>query len=227
MIPKGMQAAILIAAWLLTAPSGAQSPASPDPATPVQETPAQNKPQNAPPAKSKHRNATRQQGPACEPLQQADLSPEAANATPADSPAPLVGQDVCIEAHVYDVVELADGTRFLDVCQPNVPDDRCRFTVISLAEDREQVGELRRYRDQNIQLRGTLRSLHGRMGIVLSHARQFNGGPEKFRPNPRLLRDFNAQSGQMPVRDPNLAPAGHHRSFMNTGERQALTQQKP
>jgi len=30
--------------------------------------------------------------------------------------AKLVNKHVCIDVHVYDVVELADGTRFLDVC---------------------------------------------------------------------------------------------------------------
>ncbi len=33
----------------------------------------------------------------------------------------MVDKDVCITAHVYDVVELADGTRFLDICTPATP----------------------------------------------------------------------------------------------------------
>jgi hypothetical protein len=135
---------------------------------------------------------------------------------------------MCISAHVYDVVELADGTRFLDVCPADLPDEQCRFTLLSLRIDRDDVGDLRRYRNQNIQVRGTVRSMHGRMGIIISHVRQFSGGPEKFRPNPRLLRDFNGQSDRMPVRDPNLAPSGHHRSFMNTRDQEPLTTaQKP
>jgi len=131
-------------------------------------------------------------------------------------------KDICLKAHVFDVVELTDGTRFLDVCPADTPDDECRFTLISLRIDREDVGDLRKYRDQDVKLRGIIRSTHGRMGILISHSRQFNGGPEKFKPNPKLLRDFNGQSDRMPVRDPNLAPSGRHRSFMNSSEKEDL-----
>ena len=131
-----------------------------------------------------------------------------------------------MSAHVFGVVELADGTRFLDVCPTDVPDDQCRFTFVSLRADRDAVGDLRKYRDQQVQVRGILRATHGRMGIVISHIRQFSGGPEKFKPNPRLLRDFNGQSDRMPVRDPNLAASGHRRSFMNTADKEDLPAQK-
>lgn len=131
-------------------------------------------------------------------------------------------KDVCVTAHVYDVVELSDGTRFLDVCPPNLPDDGCRFTFVSLRSDREEVGDLTRYRNQNVQVRGIIRATHGRMGIVISHMRQFRGGPEKFRPNPRLVRGFDAQSDRPPVRDPNLSAGGRHRSFMNSRDTESL-----
>lgn len=130
--------------------------------------------------------------------------------------------DVCVAAHVYDVVELADGTRFLDVCAPDISDDRCQFTLISLRSDRGEVGDLTRYRDQNVHVRGIIRSTHGRMGIVISNMRQFRGGPEKFRPNPRLVRGFGAEADRPPVRDPNLSAGGRHRSFMNSRDTEAL-----
>jgi hypothetical protein len=160
-------------------------------------------------------------GPACTPLAEITATPAPTPDQSQPAPVPL-NLDVCVKAHVFDVVELLDGTRFLDVCPPDLPDDQCRFAVVSLTVDRGEVGDLRRYRDQDIQLRGTLRRMHGRLGIVVSHARQFGGGPEKFKPNPRLLHGFNAQSDQAPIRDPNLAPAGHHRSFMNTQDKEAL-----
>jgi hypothetical protein len=131
-------------------------------------------------------------------------------------------KDICLSAHVFNVVELKDGTRFLDVCRTDLPDDLCRFTLVSMPADREDVGDLSKYRDRDVTLRGIVRATHGRMGIVISHMRQFNGGPEKFRPNPRLLRDFNGQSDRMPVRDPNLAPSGRHRSFMNSNDKEEL-----
>jgi hypothetical protein len=139
---------------------------------------------------------------------------------------PNLNQDMCVSAHVFAVVELADGTRFLDVCPADLADDQCRFTFVSLRADRDDVGDLRKYRDQEVQVRGVVRSTHGRMGIVISHVRQFSGGPEKFKPNPKLLRDFNGQSDRMPVHDPNLLSSGRHRSFMNPAEKEELPAQK-
>ena len=136
--------------------------------------------------------------------------------------ATLTSKDVCIQAHVYDVVELPDGTRFLDVCSPETPDAQCQFTIISLREDREQVGELRQFRDADVHLRGIVQPMHGRSGMVLSHARQFYGGPPKFKPNPKLLHGFSGDQSKPPISDPNLRPHGGHRSFMNTRDQEPL-----
>jgi hypothetical protein len=134
----------------------------------------------------------------------------------------LVNKDLCISAHVYEVVELPDGTRFLDVCAPETPDDKCRFTIVSLREDRQDVGELRKYRDMNVQVRGIVQPMHGRAGLVVSHARQFYGGPPKFKPNPRLARGFNAGQSRPPINDPNLHSQGGRRAFMNSRDQETL-----
>lgn len=138
----------------------------------------------------------------------------------AEAAAKLLKKDVCITAHIYDVVQLADGTRFLDVCSPQTSDDNCRFTIVSLQEDRQDVGELTKYRDKDVQVRGIVQPMHGRAGIVLSHARQFNGGPPKFKPNPLLARGFTAEDNHPPVNDPNLRSQGGRRSFMNTRDQE-------
>lgn len=130
------------------------------------------------------------------------------------------GKDVCMYAHVYDVVELADGTRFLDICSPDTPDDHCRFTIISLPIDREEVGSLLKYRDANVQIRGILQPMHGRWGMELSHVRQFYGGPPRFRPNPRLAHGFNGAQQRPAIADPNLRPHGGHRAFMNSRDQE-------
>ena len=140
----------------------------------------------------------------------------------ADQAAQMLNKDVCISAHVYEVVELPDGTRFLDVCSPQTSDDQCRFTVVSLPEDRDDVGELRKYRDEDVHLRGIVQPMHGRAGMVLSHSRQFYGGPPKFKPNPLLARGFSADEDRGPVRDPNLRPQGGRRAFMNTKDQETL-----
>jgi hypothetical protein len=138
----------------------------------------------------------------------------------ADEATRLMNKDVCVTAHIYDVVELPDGTRFLDVCTPETPDERCRFTVMSLREDRDEVGELRKYRDMDVRIRGIVRPMHGRAGMVLSHARQFYGGPPKFKPNPRLMRGFNADQSRPAISDPNLSSQGGRRAFMNSREQE-------
>ena len=140
----------------------------------------------------------------------------------ADQAATMVNKDVCVSAHIYDVVELPDGTRFLDVCSPQISDDKCRFTVVSLWEDREDVGELRKYRDMDVQVRGIVRPMHGRAGMVLNHARQFNGGPPKFKPNPRLAHGFSAEQDRPAVRDPNLSSQGGRRAFMNSRDQEKV-----
>jgi len=142
----------------------------------------------------------------------------------ADEATKLIDKDVCVSAHIYDVVELPDGTRFLDVCTPDTPDEKCRFTIVSLLEDRQEVGELRKYRDMDVQVRGIVRPMHGRAGMVLSHARQFYGGPPKFKPNPKLARGFNGEESRPPLYDPNLRSQGGRRAFMNTRDKETLPQ---
>ena len=134
----------------------------------------------------------------------------------------LLNKDVCVSAHIYDVVQLPDGTRFLDVCPPETADEQCRFTVVSYREDSAEVGELRKYRDMDVQIRGIVQPMHGRAGMILSHARQFNGGPPKFKPKPLLAHGFNAEQERPPINDPNLRSQGGRRAFMNTKEQEAL-----
>ncbi len=120
-------------------------------------------------------------------------------------------KEICLAAHVYDVVENDDGTRYLDVCRPGVPDESCRFTVVSLPSDRKEVGSLDSMRDQDVRVRGVVHTVRGQSMMLLSHARQFRDGPEKFHPNPELISGFSAGSEAMAFRDP--AMSGHkHRS---------------
>src|SRR5271163_3324916 len=127
-----------------------------------------------------------------------------------------LNQDVCIRAHVYDVIELADGTRFLDVCSPETSDAACRFTIISLRQDRKEVGDLEPLRSQQIAIRGTVHSFADRSGIILSEARQLHGGAEKFHPNPALLKGFSAADGKSAFEDPAFKSGGHHQKSSST-----------
>jgi hypothetical protein len=141
---------------------------------------------------------------------------------PVGQAAQMFNKDVCVAAHIYDVVQLSDGTRFLDLCSPETTDEQCRFTVVSYWGDRGEVGELKKYRDMDVQIRGIVQPMHGRAGMILSHSRQFNGGPPKFTPNPMLARGFNAEQERPPINDPNLKPQGGGRAFMNTKSQETL-----
>lgn len=140
---------------------------------------------------------------------------------PADEAQKFLNKDVCVSAHVYEVAKLADGTRFLDVCPPETADAECRFTIVSLRQDSDDVGELAKYRAMNVQVRGIVEPMHGRAGMVLSHARQFDGGPPKFRPNPALMRGFQGDSERPAVNDPDLRAHGGHRAFMNSRDQES------
>ncbi len=138
----------------------------------------------------------------------------------ADDASKFLNKDICITAHVYEVVELPDGTRFLDICSPETPDADCRFTIMSPYEDRDTVGQLRKYRDMDVRVRGIVRPMHGRAGMVLSHARQFYGGPPKFKPNPLLLHSFSAEQSLPAISDPNLRSHRGRRAFMNSRDQE-------
>ena len=119
------------------------------------------------------------------------------------------GQDICLTAHVYAVIDSEDGTRYLDVCPASSPDKSCLVTVISLEADRKSVGALQELADKDVRLRGVLHATEGHYYLLLSDARQLRGGPEKFRPNPQLMRGFAADSGAMAFRDPAMSSRGH------------------
>jgi hypothetical protein len=140
----------------------------------------------------------------------------------AEQASKMLNKDICVSAYVYDVVQLPDGNRFLDLCSPQTSDDDCRFTILSPWEDHELVGELAKYRDMDVQVRGIVQSMHGRAGMILSHTRQFHGGPPRFKPNRRLARGFNAEEERPPIRDPNLRAHVSTRAFMNTRDQEPM-----
>jgi hypothetical protein len=140
----------------------------------------------------------------------------AASCHPSSAAARYTGKDICISAHVYDIAQLRDGTRFLDTCTPETSDEDCRFTIASLPEDTRDVGDLRELRGKDIQLRGTVHSVNDRSLMYLSTARQLHGGAEKFHPNPALLAGFSAEQGKTPVHDPSLSGNHHFSVFRAT-----------
>ena len=123
---------------------------------------------------------------------------------------------LCVKAHVYQEINLDDGTRILDVCRPETHADQCRFAFVSLDRSRSRVGSLESFVGKEIEVRGTIRPVHGRAEILLSNAKQIritaarkNATKEEarvrrshFHPNPALLKGFDATQSRMPIADP-------------------------
>jgi hypothetical protein len=148
---------------------------------------------------------------------------------PIDKAGDHVGKKACIVAHVYDVAEIKGGTRFLDVCAPNVSDAECKFFVVSFPADRKDVGDLTALKGSDIQIRGTLHNYEGRTTIVLSLKRQLHGGDEKFEPNTQLAgSSFSALSSDKPFDDHDRA-GDHfsHVSALHTGKRDQMEIDNP
>jgi hypothetical protein len=74
----------------------------------------------------------------------------------------------------------------------------------------------------DVRIRGMVRPMHGRAGMMLSHARQFYGGPPKFKPNPKLAHGFTAEQHRPPINDPNLRSQGGRRAFMNSRDQEKM-----
>ncbi len=102
------------------------------------------------------------------------------------------------------------------------PDADCRFTIVSLKQDSGDVGELNKYREMDVNIRGVVEPMHGRAGMVLSHVRQFYGGPPKFKPNPRLVHGFQGDAERPAVNDPNLRAQAGHRAFINSRDQEPV-----
>ncbi|HWZ12560.1 MAG TPA: hypothetical protein VNX22_05410 [Acidobacteriaceae bacterium] len=127
--------------------------------------------------------------------------------TPEDTMKNL-GKNVCLRAHVYDVQETDTGTRYLDVCAPQVKDDECKFYIVSFQSDEKHVGNLEPLRNADIEIRGTVREYHGRAEIVLNDQQQLHNGKERFRPNPALSK-FDASTGHVAFKDPSASLVVH------------------
>ncbi|MGC9291214.1 MAG: hypothetical protein ACP5EP_00625 [Acidobacteriaceae bacterium] len=128
-----------------------------------------------------------------------------------------VNKDVCVTAHVYTVVHAAEDTHFLDVCSPKTSDDACHFTIVSFHKDQKDVGDLSSLADQDIQVRGTVRSFEGRAEIVLNRREQLHGGREKFHANPLLLQKFSSEYGGKAFSSQNGVTGQHGVHFHHRG----------
>ena len=135
-----------------------------------------------------------------------------------DSPATArrhLHRKFCVKAHVYQEIDLGDGTRILDICSPRDSAKECHFAFVSLDRDRAAVGSLKPFIGKEIEVRGVILPLHDRAEILLTRAKQIRLAPEehhrkeearvhrsRFHPNPALLKGFNATQSRMPIADP-------------------------
>ena len=128
-----------------------------------------------------------------------------------------INKSVCVTAHVYRVVDAANGTHFLDVCSPKTADIDCHFFVVSFSRDEKSVGDLQTLVNQTIHIRGTVQTVQGRADIVLSSKQQLHGGKEKFHPNPQLVKSFSAENGGQAFSAKNGTMGQHGVHFHHRG----------
>ena len=128
---------------------------------------------------------------------------------PVDDGALRASRDACVSAHVYDVVTIENGTRFLDLCSPETADAQCRFSVVTYRDDKRSVGDLEKFRGKDVEIRGTVQHFGERYLMVLNDQRQFHHGAAQFRPDPRLLSGFSAEDS-LPNDAPELKVNFHH-----------------
>jgi hypothetical protein len=114
---------------------------------------------------------------------------------PAEQALQHMHKNVCVEAHVYRVVDGADGIRFLDVCSPETSDADCHFFIISSTRDKKSVGNLDDLVGRTIQIRGKILPIQGRADMIFRSKEQLHGGKPKFHPNPQLAKSFSAENG--------------------------------
>ncbi len=129
-----------------------------------------------------------------------------------------VGKDVCISAHVYRVVDAANGIHFLDVCSPETSDAECHFFILSFSRDEKNVGNLNDLAGQSIQIRGAVHTIQGRAEMVLSSREQLHGGKPKFHPNPQLVKSFSAENGGQAFSAHNGSMGQHGVHFSHRGK---------
>ena len=128
-----------------------------------------------------------------------------------------INKSVCVTAHVYRVVDAANGTHFLDVCSPKTADIDCHFFVVSFSNDEKSVGDLQALVHQTIHIRGTVHTVQGRADMVLSSKQQLRGGKEKFHPNPQLVKSFSAENGGQAFNAKNGTMGQHGVHFHHRG----------
>ncbi|MES2222104.1 MAG: hypothetical protein V4587_14200 [Acidobacteriota bacterium] len=126
-------------------------------------------------------------------------------------------KNVCVEAHVYRVVDASDGIRFLDVCSPQTSDSDCHFFILSSTEDKKTVGDLDQLVGQTIQIRGKVLPIQGRADMILSSKEQLHGGKPKFHPNPKLIKSFSAENGGQGFSTHNGVGGQHGVHFRHRG----------
>lgn len=130
---------------------------------------------------------------------------------------------VCVKVHVYREIKLRDGTRILDVCSPRTSVNNCHFALVTLHRDSIAVGSLQQSVGQELYIRGKVLPVNNRAEILLTSAKQIRIAPAQqsrkeeararqsnFRPNPQLLKAFNATQSRMPIADPAFRSSNHN-----------------
>src|SRR5262249_7111894 len=92
------------------------------------------------------------------------------------------GETKCVTGKVLRVEVGVKGVYFLDFCEDAMA---CPFTVVVLASDWRDVGDVRRLVGRTIEIRGNVKPYDGRPEIILRRISQIEGGAAMIPPLPK------------------------------------------
>ena len=99
-----------------------------------------------------------------------------------------VGETKCVTGKVVRVKVGVKGVHFLDFCEDQMA---CPFTVVVLAHDLKDVGDVRRLTGRMIEIHGPVKLYDGRAEIILNRISQITGGAAMI---PALPKNYDVEN---------------------------------
>jgi hypothetical protein len=103
-----------------------------------------------------------------------------------DAPQHL-GESRCVKGKVVNIGESKSGSLYLNFCEDY---KKCAFAVVVFPSALKDVGDVRKLKDQDIEIFGKITEWRGRTEMVLRELRQLKGEAAKIPPIPK---DYDVQ----------------------------------
>ena len=98
-----------------------------------------------------------------------------------------LGETRCVKGKVVNIGESKSGSLYLNFCEDY---KKCAFAVVVFPSALKNVGDVRKLKDQDIEIFGKITEWRGRTEMVLRELRQLKGEAAKIPPIPK---DYDVQ----------------------------------